>query len=281
MKTKTKARRAPKRRAQRNYNEENIFNPFAPLMSAMRERSNRVKPESGGTFRNAFITVLLIHLIAVMGFAAYSAVNKATKAKPVAKVFPKSKQDSRVAEILNRPSATMLASAEAEPGHKLEPLRNKDSEPTKAVKSENAAPRSVSMTGKEDDLPPVMPGLAAKTVDSTQAKSESAAHQEPAKQAFLAATGRLAQSDEQVIPTPEIRRADPVSKPIEPATAPAEPPMPPPSQYTVQAGDNIFTISRRMNVSFTELAEANNLSSPRDVRVGQVLVSPSARRDAM
>jgi LysM repeat protein len=36
-----------------------------------------------------------------------------------------------------------------------------------------------------------------------------------------------------------------------------------------------------MNISFTELAEANNLSSPRDVRVGQVLVSPSARRDAM
>jgi LysM repeat protein len=53
--------------------------------------------------------------------------------------------------------------------------------------------------------------------------------------------------------------------------------MPPPSQYTVQAGDNIFTISRRMNVSFTELAEANNLSSPRDVRVGQVLVSPSGQ----
>jgi LysM repeat protein len=67
----------------------------------------------------------------------------------------------------------------------------------------------------------------------------------------------------------------------QPATAPAEPPMPLPSQYTVQAGDNIFTISRRMNVSFTELAEANNLSSPRDVRVGQVLVSPSAQRDAM
>ena len=116
MKTKSKTRRAPKRRAPRNYNEENIFNPFAPLMSAMRERAGREKTESGGTFRSAFITVLLIHLIAAMGFAAYSAASKATRSTTTAQAAPSKKSGSRVAQILDGPSAKMLASEDAEPG---------------------------------------------------------------------------------------------------------------------------------------------------------------------
>ena len=283
MKTKSKTRRAPKRRAQKNYNDENIFNPFAPLMSAMRERAGREKTESGGTFRSAFITVLLIHLIAAMGFAAYNAVSKATRSTATAQTAPKKKSESRVAQILNGPSAKILASEEAEPGQKLEPARTRDSfsnESAAPAKTAQAKPRASFADSKEEDLPPLA-AAPAKSAEATKTKPAALAHQEPAKKAFLAATGRLAPTEELTPSEPEVRRAEPVAQPTRPEPVPPQPSTPALSSYVVQAGDNIFTISRRMNVSFTELAQANNLSSPRDVRVGQVLVSPSVQRDAM
>lgn len=45
--------------------------------------------------------------------------------------------------------------------------------------------------------------------------------------------------------------------------------------HTVQAGENLFRISLKYNVSLTALAQANNISNPNLIFVGQVLKIPS------
>ena len=48
--------------------------------------------------------------------------------------------------------------------------------------------------------------------------------------------------------------------------------------YTVAQGDNLFSIARRLGVSMTELAEANNITNSSRIYVGQVLVAPLSSR---
>jgi len=47
--------------------------------------------------------------------------------------------------------------------------------------------------------------------------------------------------------------------------------------YTVVSGDNLFGIAKRLGVSMTELAEANNITNSSRIHVGQVLVAPSSK----
>ncbi len=48
-----------------------------------------------------------------------------------------------------------------------------------------------------------------------------------------------------------------------------------PSTYTVRSGDTLSVIARRHGVSLTALAQANNLTNPNALRIGQVLTIPS------
>uniref|UniRef100_UPI002FDB14D7 LysM peptidoglycan-binding domain-containing protein n=1 Tax=Phenylobacterium sp. TaxID=1871053 RepID=UPI002FDB14D7 len=55
----------------------------------------------------------------------------------------------------------------------------------------------------------------------------------------------------------------------------------PPQTYTVQSGDTVYAIARRLGTTRDELARANNLSAPDYViRPGQVLSGPSSRAKA-
>ena len=185
----------------------------------------------------------------------------------------------------------MLPSEGAKPGEKLLAVREPDPFPTESIAAvrtktaesakTNRGANAAEMT-KAEPLPPVTsaPKSVAdvKPVDlPTRARENDAT-----KEKFLAASGRLPQAEQVATGIePEVRKAEPIAK-TEPApSTPKQAVAPAVSEYTVQPGDNIFTISRRMNVSFTELAAANNLSSPRDVRVGQILVAPNAMRDSM
>lgn len=143
--------------------------------------------------------------------------------------------------------------------------------------------------------------------------------EENKKRVFLEATGRQGQTQgswaaPSSAPETEIRRAEPV--PQAPAPRPfatqgtprAEPvsqplgaiawsttPVPQTtgarineaaataltaSHYTVEPGDNLEVISRRLEVDYNDLAAANSLSNSRDLRVGQMLAVP-ARRSSM
>ena len=48
------------------------------------------------------------------------------------------------------------------------------------------------------------------------------------------------------------------------------------SQYTVKAGDNLYRIGLAHKVSYTQIAQANNLANPNLIFVGQVLCIPAA-----
>jgi LysM repeat protein len=45
--------------------------------------------------------------------------------------------------------------------------------------------------------------------------------------------------------------------------------------YTVQRGDNSYSIAHRLGVSFTDLMTANNITNPADVTIGMHLKVPS------
>jgi len=48
-----------------------------------------------------------------------------------------------------------------------------------------------------------------------------------------------------------------------------------PSEYTLAPGDNLYMVSRRLQVSFNDLMQANGLTDPRQLRVGQKLKVPT------
>ncbi len=56
-------------------------------------------------------------------------------------------------------------------------------------------------------------------------------------------------------------------------------PVTPASTYTVQRGDNLWTLAKRNDISVRELTAANNLSADAIIRVGQVLVIPGKAPD--
>lgn len=56
----------------------------------------------------------------------------------------------------------------------------------------------------------------------------------------------------------------------------AEAATPPPSAYTVTAGDNLATVAARYGTTVEALAAANNLADPNLIRIGQQLEVPAA-----
>ncbi|MDE3089576.1 MAG: LysM peptidoglycan-binding domain-containing protein [Chloroflexota bacterium] len=69
--------------------------------------------------------------------------------------------------------------------------------------------------------------------------------------------------------------------PITPA-APSPPPAPPPAPsagsattYTVQSGDTLFAIARKLGVMVDAIVAANNIANPSLIKPGQVLTIPA------
>lgn len=278
MKTiKKKPSRAHSRK--KDHYEEDIFNPFAPITSAMQNWLNGPRRESAGSFRNAFITVLLLHIIAVLAVMTFGAFRKTSALPSTAKQTVTSKTEkSNLSEILQKAPPAIVANNSAKPGQKLEPIREEDPFSPKSAKvvqkMEKPSPIATGETPTFDTLPPLAAPTTPKPSDIGANKSEDHSTAST-KRAFLEATGRrmapndINRANEVAIKTAQSVTATNKSEATE---------QPTPSEYVVKSGDNIFTISRKMNVSFTELAAANKLSGPRDIRVGQTLVRPSTDR---
>jgi nucleoid-associated protein YgaU len=78
------------------------------------------------------------------------------------------------------------------------------------------------------------------------------------------------------VPTPTpIATPEPTPEPT-PAPTPEPTPEPTPVTYVVAAGDTLLAIARRFGVSVEALSEANGITDPNLIRVGQRLVIPPA-----
>jgi LysM repeat protein len=95
----------------------------------------------------------------------------------------------------------------------------------------------------------------------------------------------LPQSDTPVPPSPTAApTATPVASVAIAATIPPNTPAPTPKytptlpvvgdRYTVQAGDTLFGICKRLGVSYDDMVTLNNLQDPDNLQIGQVLKIP-------
>jgi hypothetical protein len=50
---------------------------------------------------------------------------------------------------------------------------------------------------------------------------------------------------------------------------------PKPDKYVLAPGDNFYTVSKKLNISFAKLAEYNNIKDVRNLKVGQVIMVPT------
>jgi LysM repeat protein len=239
----------------------------------------RWRERMGISFPMAFAIVLGLHLAVIGGFYAFGS-SKKTKAAALG----------------------ALAAAEKPIGPKSDALARNDWPQT------NAKPKLVAKAPavKAPDKPtiaekakPASTPLVAKIAVPTPKRAVVAPTPIPEaaelKKIFLST--RQTQAPE---PAPESRRAEPLEKPAQPlvaqdsevvripSPAPAAP-VPQPrrasatgaSEYTLQPGDNLYMVSRKLEVSFNDLMQANGLSDPRQLRVGQKLKVPVPKQTTL
>ena len=68
--------------------------------------------------------------------------------------------------------------------------------------------------------------------------------------------------------------ASPTKPTVQPST-----PAPTVTEYVLNGGDNLYFVSRRLQVSYSDLMQANGISDPRQLRVGQKLKVPERKSD--
>ena len=236
----------------------------------------------GISFATAFILVLAIHLAGVGGIFAFSNLKSDKKPTPVAEApvekQPGPKSDSLARNEWPQPEAQPKVVATPPPVKK----QVADSKPRP-----KAEPKVEAVVAEKPKSP--APALAKPTpVVANTAPRQPQATDDALRKAFLA-------SQTPSLPTAETREALPVSRATVPliatnpevssapsiASAPTTPapkpaaPAPRPSEYTLAPGDNLYMVSRKLQVSYNELLQANGLSDPRQLRVGQKLKVPA------
>jgi LysM repeat protein len=246
----------------------------------------------GISFATAFILVLAIHLAGVGGIFAFSNLKSDKKPTPLAEA-PVEKQPGPKSDSLARnewPQPEVQPKVVATPP----PVKKQVAAAKVAPKSE-AKPATVVAAKPQEK--PAQPAIAKSTPAATKVDDSAA------RKAFLATRSNsqpltetqqtipaTAQVQPVVASNPEVKvetaTAQPPaiitpSKPQEPAIASSpvqkkqSTPSSKPSEYTLAPGDNLYMVSRRLQVSYNELMQANGLTDPRQLRVGQKLKVPT------
>jgi len=233
----------------------------------------------GLSFKLAFLIVLGFHVILLCGI--YAASNLKPKAP--------------------HPTAAVETPTTTPDGPKSDALaRNEWPQPdaTPEVKALPPAPKKVATASKPAAPKPAerIPSkpTPAKAVAVAATKSTPAAPPAPKpgeaalKETFLAAKNTAPHTKADA----EVQERIPVSKSPQPVVAentlspaPAKvvattPPPAPVSEYTLNSGDNLYAVSRRLQVSYSELMAANGITDPRQLRIGQKLKVPARGNDS-
>jgi LysM repeat protein len=235
----------------------------------------------GLSFKWAFLIVLGFHVILLCGIYASSSL------KPKAP----------------HPTAAVETQTTTPDGPKSDALaRNEWPQPdaTPEVKALPPAPKKVATVSKPAPVAPKpaerMPStpiqsksVAVAAPKTTTASSPAPQPEEAAlKDKFLAAknTAPHPKADAEVqerIPVSTTSQpivAENIPSPAPVKTLAATPPSAPVSEYTLISGDNLYAVSRRLQVSYSELMEANGVTDPRQLRIGQKLKVPARGNDS-
>jgi len=246
----------------------------------------------GISFATAFILVLSIHLAGVGGIFAFSNLKSDKKPTPLAEA-PVEKQPGPKSDSLARnewpqpeaqpkvvatppPVKKQVAAAKVATKTEAKPATVVAAKPNEKTAVAKATPKSTPAASKVDD------SAARKAFLATRSNSQPLTE----TQQTIPAT---AQVHPVVASNPEMKVETAAAQP--PAnTAPSKPqsaiasapvqqeagtPSAKPSEYTLAPGDNLYMVSRKLQVSYNDLLQANGLSDPRQLRVGQKLKVPA------
>jgi LysM repeat protein len=233
----------------------------------------------GLSFKWAFLIVLGFHVILLCGIYASSNLKSKVPKPTAALETPTATTDGPMSDALAKnewpqPDATPEVKA-------LPPA------PKKVATVSKPAPVAPKPAERMPSTPIQSKSVAVAAPKITTASSPAPQTEEAAlKDKFLAAKNTS--------PPPanaEVQERIPVSKtsqtivsenipsPAPLKTAAATQPSAPVSEYTLTSGDNLYAVSRRLQVSYSELMEANGVTDPRQLRIGQKLKVPAHGND--
>ncbi len=247
---------------------------------------------------HAFMVVLVLHVIAVIGVFAFNSIKAGQSAA--------AKKPSKPAAAESTADVKAPASAPAKPaviegwkgrthtvqaGDTLTAIATAHKTTIEAIEKENGI-TTYSM---------IRVGQVLKIPAPQSAKSEAPAPKPAAdpsaaaKQAFIAAKTEAAKTVEDVIPAEPAKAPAPQPVALKsvpapataqvPAAAPAKAPAPaaaaPDSAdsgiYVVAKGDNPYNIAKKLNVSYNELITLNEIKDPTKIQIGQKLKVPAKK----
>jgi len=256
------------------------------------------KKRLGISFTTAFILVLAIHVAGVGGIFAFSKQKPKTaasaKTEAVAANPPAPKSDALARnewpqpeskpKVVATPAPVKKQIAESKPAPKVNQkpaTAHIPAKPNQATAMDAIAKAAINpklSTPKSDDSEIKTAFLATRSnsqpLTETQQTIPAVAQVQPvvAPNPELKVETATAQPPANNAPTKQQETAV-ASAPVqrEQQAAPASRP----SEYTLAAGENLYMVSRRLQVSYNDLMQANGLTDPRQLRVGQKLKVPA------
>lgn len=244
---------------------------------------------AGITFATATAIVIAIHVAVIAGVYAYSN-SKPKKAAPAAAAVQKEagpKSDALSGNTWPEPEAPprVVAKAPPQPAVNTSPkatpaptqnpvakINPKPSKPKTGVataKNPPAVQQGTKTDSRADEeLRRQFLAAAGKTVETRPKTVVAAKPEAPPVTAAPKSTGDVAMPVKKAPPMPVAAPTAAVqAPPMRPARAAA-------THYTLAPGDNLYMVSRKLGVSYNDLAKANGIRDPRQLRVGQTLKVP-------
>ena len=249
---------------------------------------------------HAFIVVLILHLIAVGGIFGFNAMKN--RQQTLAKIAA----ESGLVEPV--PGTTERAPSGAAPAETARTSQPVQSAPADARPAAAPAPSSSSASGKTHEVAPgdtltriaakyettiealvkanqladsailrvgqklVIPAAATSAAAPANARTQAPiADPAPAASAPKAAAAPATPKTAPAAPAPKTAAAAPAPKAAAPA-APADG-----TTYEVVAGDNPYKIAKKFKVSYQALLDANGITDPTKLQIGQKLKIPAAQ----
>lgn len=253
----------PRRPIRRMVNRKKIH-ARAANREDMEEFENEAEP--GMKLSQAFLVVLLLHILAVGGIYVFNEIKSATKAEPVAKT---------PSEAPAEPIAKPAPLAE-------EPASSASTAPTTSASTTSSLTHTVAagdtlhrIAGKY--------GMSVGAIEKANNLENNAIIRVGQVLSIPKAGDSPAEQAKPAKPAPAVvAKAPPVvpvaEKTAKPAPADAAEKSAPAASsektYTVAKGDNPYSIAKKLKVNPIELMKANKIDDPKKLQIGQKLVLP-------